>query len=53
MTRTDFARKELFELVWEKPLRHFIEHYGGTFAEGEMLLKKYCTYYHQMGIGYN
>ncbi|MCY1308510.1 hypothetical protein D9M68_412370 [compost metagenome] len=41
MIRIDLTRRELHDLVWEKPLSHFIELYGGTYAEVKMLLEKY------------
>ncbi|MFA6275821.1 MAG: hypothetical protein WC622_03680 [Pedobacter sp.] len=41
MIQIKFTREDLYNIVWEKPLSHFIELYGGTYAEVKMLLEKY------------
>ncbi|WP_140936964.1 hypothetical protein [Sphingobacterium lumbrici] len=41
MSKIDFTRKQLYELVWEKPLSHIIDTYGGTYQEVKEMLKKY------------
>lgn len=41
MRKIDLTRKQLYELVWEKPLNYIIEIYGGTYQEVKELLKKY------------
>ena len=41
MRKIDLTRKQLYELVWEKPLSYIIEIYGGTYQEVKELLKKY------------
>lgn len=41
MNKIDLTRKQLYEIVWEKPLSYIIEIYGGTYQEVKQLLKKY------------
>ncbi len=41
MRKIDLTRKQLYELVWEKPLSYIIETYGGTYQEVKELIKKY------------
>lgn len=41
MSKIDLTRKQLYELVWEKPLNHIIDTYGGTYQEVKEMLKKY------------
>lgn len=39
MSKTSLTRKQLYELVWEKPLSHIIDTYGGTYQEVKQMLK--------------
>ena len=41
MKKIDLTRKQLYELVWEKPLSYIVETYGGTYHEVKEMLKKY------------
>lgn len=37
----DLTRKQLYQLVWEKPLKFIIDSYGGTYQDVKDLLHKY------------
>ncbi|NGM72847.1 hypothetical protein [Sphingobacterium sp. SGL-16] len=41
MKKMDLTRKELYSLIWEKPLKYIIDTYGGTYQDVKDLLKKY------------
>jgi len=39
--KMDLTRKELYSLIWEKPIKYIIDTYGGTYQDVKDLLKKY------------
>jgi hypothetical protein len=41
MKKMDLTRKELYNLVWEKPLKYIIDTYGGTYQDVKELLNKF------------
>lgn len=41
MIQIKFTREDIYNIIWEKPLSHFIDLYGGTYAEIKVLLEKY------------
>src|SRR5690606_14795522 len=58
MSKIDLTRKELYDLVWDKPLSYIIEVYGGSYQEVKEMLKKYSIpspengYWSKLRAGY-
>ncbi|WP_324756397.1 hypothetical protein [Sphingobacterium thalpophilum] len=49
MNKLNLTRKELYDLVWEKPINHIIEMYGGSYQEVKEMLAKYNVPYPENG----
>lgn len=49
MNKLNLIGKELYGLVWEKPINHIIETYGGSYQEVKEMLAKYNVPYPENG----
>ena len=51
MKKMDLTRKELYNLVWERPLKYIIDSYGGKYQDVKDLLKNMIFPHQKMDIG--
>lgn len=49
MNKLNLTRKELYDLVWEKPINYIIENYGGSYQGVKEMLAKYNIPYPENG----